>query len=69
MPLTPWTQNLDWVQPIPRGKLCGRISDRFISCTHRKPCPVHDQAGASTSPSEAPAAGPAPRFFDSTEAE
>ena len=43
MPLS-WTANTKWSEPIKR-EICGRISDSFISCTHPKPCPVHDKKG------------------------
>jgi hypothetical protein len=40
--MTPWTTNPNWAKPIKR-ELCGRVSDRFIPCSHEKPCPVHDK--------------------------
>ena len=52
-----WT-NLDWRAPIPR-ELCGRISDAFTPCEHRRPCPVHDAASQAGAPVRRPPHDPA----------
>lgn len=63
-----WTDNENWGIPMQR-EYCGHISDRFIPCAHRRPCPIHDlpQGGSPEEPGRFPGT-PAPPLFDSTEA-
>ena len=47
-----WTTNDDWraehdERGHVNGERCGRVSDRFLPCPNRRPCPVHDVAPAS----------------------